>query len=628
MGQSASPVTALPPLPPGATLNSAQPSASTTALPPLPPGATLNTPSPAAAPADFTSNPNGEGVYQMLGAQGKINVPYSKVDLASQEGMSLSPADAPRYAKDIAADTQRNQQADQLAGQIDPHMGLERGAIKDALQMPNTVLGWLDSLSNKAQHAVEGPNAKPEASWKEGAENLENRVMPGITQPVHGAGEMTGAFASEMAQWLYGEGEAKAAYQALPMAQKLKKIAASVEFFEKHPAIAKVAAAGIRNGATAVGAGAQSLLHGASPSEAAENAAITGGLGAAVTGGLGIVAPRAAAALLPKVSAADQVSAKLDEMLNAIGPHVSKEDTGKAVRSVVDQLHDVATQKANEAYNPLKQPLGLPDNATRAEINTAAQDAAQPKKSSLVGADGKPMMTPGDGGAALDALQKADEAYAQSRQAINTALIKKIAKSDKPELAYQYIAKASLGDMRSLLPSLDEETRSAVARNVLSDVVNAGGAPENFNANAALKAFARLDKDGPKSNLLFGDGASQIKNNLQSIAEATATTTKRLQFSDAVKSIATQLSHAAFVGGVAGEATGVGYKAGGIAGMALTSAAYVPRVMRAVIENPKIAQNILFALDAGANPKNYAPLIAGLIANDTNNANDQQEPKP
>jgi hypothetical protein len=32
-----------------------------------------------------------------------------------------------------------------------------------------------------------------------------------------------------------------------------------------------------------------------------------------------------------------------------------------------------------------------------------------------------------------------------------------------------------------------------------------------------------------------------------------------------------------------------------------------------VRSNPAIAQNLLFAIDAGANPKNYGPLIATMI---------------
>jgi hypothetical protein len=59
-----------------------------------------------------------------------------------------------------------------------------------------------------------------------------------------------------------------------------------------------------------------------------------------------------------------------------------------------------------------------------------------------------------------------------------------------------------------------------------------------------------------------------------------------------------------------GEAGGafVGYRAG----KAVTYAAY-DRVVRAVVENPKIAQNLLFTIESGAKPERYGPFIGAMI---------------
>jgi hypothetical protein len=177
-----------------------------------------------------------------------------------------------------------------------------------------------------------------------------------------------------------------------------------------------------------------------------------------------------------------------------------------------------------------------------------------------------------------------------------------------------------MDDMQTVLGKLDEPTRQGVARNVLQDVVNAGGEPENFKANAALKAYRALDKDGEKSTLLFGDNAGKIRDNLQSIADMTDSPAKRVEFGQAVRQVATNLAHGAIVGGVAGEAMGGNYKAGAALGTALVGATYVSKVMRAVIANPKIGGFLTSAIRMGARPEVYGPMIAKMVQE----ANDQE----
>lgn len=53
------------------------------------------------AKSDITSNPNGEGTYKMVGAQGQtVSVPFSKVRGAQDQQFQVAPSDASRYQKD------------------------------------------------------------------------------------------------------------------------------------------------------------------------------------------------------------------------------------------------------------------------------------------------------------------------------------------------------------------------------------------------------------------------------------------------------------------------------------------------------------------------------------------------
>jgi hypothetical protein len=353
---------------------------------------------------------------------------------------------------------------------------------------------------------------------------------------------------------------------------------------------------------------------------AAESGVATAVAGPLLEGAAGKMAGRAAEAAeaaKPKPT----VDAQLNDILDSISPNkVSKQQTGTAVRGAVDKMNDVATQEANTAYNPLKEPLGLPPDATRAQIEAASKEAAQSKTGTVLDANGKPVVTPGDNGKASAALKAADTAYGQSRQMVTRKLVEKIAKSDRPELAHQFIAKASLDDLAAVLPKLDEGTRSAVARNVMQDVVNAGGDPANFNATAAIKAYRALDKDGTKTSLLFGDRAPEIRNNLQAIADATATPAKKVAFTKALRAVAHSMASTGMVGGAVSEVLGAGYAPGVVAGAAFTGATYLPDVLRAVAANPRIGRSLTFAIEAGARPEVYGPMIARMVQADHESA--------
>ena len=122
-------------------------------------------------------------------------------------------------------------------------------------------------------------------------------------------------------------------------------------------------------------------------------------------------------------------------------------------------------------------------------------------------------------------------------------------------------------------------------------------------------------------------------NTLFQVAELNRTGAARARFGVAVKPIAEWMNTAgrAFshlapiaIGGEIGSRTGAGWVAG--ATVAEAGALATKRVMNAILSNPKVAQNVIFAIESGARPENYAPLIGTMIQRmETARSRQQQE---
>jgi hypothetical protein len=139
-----------------------------------------------------------------------------------------------------------------------------------------------------------------------------------------------------------------------------------------------------------------------------------------------------------------------------------------------------------------------------------------------------------------------------------------------------------------------------------------------FDGGRLMNNLSRLERKlgRPAIDRVIGH---DTMDTLYRVAELNRTQTQRARFGAAVHAIAsTQAIHhltAASVGGIAGyrathswEGAALGAVTG--AGMEAGTRA----VMNAVLTNPQIARHLIFALDAGARPENYGPLIGGLIA--------------
>lgn len=244
-----------------------------------------------------------------------------------------------------------------------------KGVVKSAVQVPNTIAGWLDTIAAKEDPMMDRVNAAldnhapPTAPthMRQTLENFENKVAPGVANPIHGQAQETGGFVEQMGEFLYGEGEARAAFEALPMSKKLQAVAKASAFLEEHPVIAKGAAIALKQGAMGAGAGAQQLAHGATPAEAGETGLLAAGTGALLEGA-GATAKSAAERLAKPSVTADEIRAGTKDV-------------------VANRLNETnATRTATPAENAPTAPYKFRIQGTPTVDTTQGSIAQEPQK--------------------------------------------------------------------------------------------------------------------------------------------------------------------------------------------------------------------------------------------------------
>lgn len=155
-----------------------------------------------------------------------------------------------------------------------------------------------------------------------------------------------------------------------------------------------------------------------------------------------------------------------------------------------------------------------------------------------------------------------------------------------------------------------------------------------FNGTQLMSNLTKLQQTMGRGalNRLIGEGNA---NTLFQVAELNGTLAQRGKFGAAVTAVAKNLPvghlSAAGIGSVAGwrathswEGAAVGAAAGGALGIASS------RVVNAMLTNPKIAKQLIYAMDYGK-PENYGPFIASLIqklATDSSLERQRQEAQP
>lgn len=141
-----------------------------------------------------------------------------------------------------------------------------------------------------------------------------------------------------------------------------------------------------------------------------------------------------------------------------------------------------------------------------------------------------------------------------------------------------------------------------------------------FNGQMLMGNLDRLVTKFGRNTLDRVVGSDNM-NTLYQVAELNRTGAARAKFGAAVKAVADSPAMrvgahfgAAAVGGALGHTAGIGYGLGAAAGEGTMLASMATkRVMDTVLSNPRIAQNLIFAIKSGARESNYAPLIGGMI---------------
>lgn len=119
-------------------------------------------------------------------------------------------------------------------------------------------------------------------------DSLVDKHAPDLKGEPTGFLQKTGAFMEQAAEYAFGEGEARASFEALPAAEQLKKLQPVMAFLEKHPTIARYVKAGkdaLKTGTINAATGtAQAAAHGASAEDAIKEGLETGITAGAVHG--------------------------------------------------------------------------------------------------------------------------------------------------------------------------------------------------------------------------------------------------------------------------------------------------------------------------------------------------------
>jgi hypothetical protein len=489
----------------------------------------------------------------------------------------------------------------------DVYTGVTHGLAKTAMGV--TKLDPSVPVIPQAQTAAAEPNANPAQT---GGEFMENAL-----------------------EFLMGD----EALKGLSYADKLKQIVPALKSLEKFPVMQKALGAAMRTGAVS---GGQTAVKTGGDVPATIEAAGTG----AVTGG---VLEGGAAKLGEAIAHASPVESEVGGQKFTtprpaeVPPGVQKVQT--AGKQVIAQSAQSAAEKNLQAFGDDTRPLNNqgsgganPKVITRPPITdvpaavarvSSFGDAADEVEKSAKGAyDNLNQATGGKFSEVRDNFTQArKDAYKAGSVSERDAAQLRLdnATSAMRQLFDDSGGKVSQQDWKDANTAW---TNSKTLRQVHDAVestfdTDAGfsqrsGTYRGFNGNMLRQRLNRLTQTigEPELNRVVG---RDNMDNLRKVAELTRTNADRAKFGAAVQKVGGWLareSTAAGAGALVGHFTGLGGLGGAVGGEAAYMAAR--KVMQAVATNPKVGQQLTFAVESGARPEYFAPIIGQMIR-------DQQE---
>lgn len=540
----------------------------------------------------------------------------------------------------------------------DPYAQMVTGAVKGGMQ---TVGGALHVLSDPGTDTT--PNAqkapwdlsrdefhmKQAADWMKQHSNTEG-FYQGLGNVGENIAELLGT--DGLGEVAGGAKTEAAAGKVAGVAEDLAERAKTASFLNKNPKIAQLVAYGIHAAHAAMQSGGQTFVKTGGDVDAATRAAALGGAASGVIEPLADVAKAGVKALTPEVQMIEGLPVPVKKTTpiaptpaQAAGAEAYTNTAREAVRPHLQALNDASpnphmTWDIDDAGNFTQPEAGkvLPKVDVDATLNkvhdfTSASDQLTQANNAI-----------------YDSL---DQATGGKFRELNGEVqaAKKLAYDGGPEAQAMYANK--LKQMQDLMDkgmggNVTPEAMSAVKAAwrqsyILSDAGNAldkslDGLPGESNVSMQQRGINGKKLDSGLQRLVQRHGLETVKaalgpgrlENLQTIADATKTNAQRLNFNRGLHEVAR------FVGGAAGAKAGSalsggsweGTMAGAATGAAVGAKAHaaLARTLEAVRMNPKVGQNLVFAIESGADPKNYGPFIGAMITK-AESENQEEEPR-
>lgn len=615
-----------------------------------------STPAPATpGPIDFTANPNSEGTYLMSGPQGKVQVPYSKVEGARAAGFHPDVHDETRYMNDYVADPNGKLAHKALyRALLDPNMQAVEGVGAEGMR---TVGGLLNILANGREQALEDQRnyqAKHNPALASQGTQTEDPVVrhtraaaefmnrnsetDGFWQHLGGFGENILELMGPEALGALGKGAeaakgaeagtalAKGAQKGTELAKTSTELGKSMgaaekyaqaakvsQVLEKYPRIKSLVTMGLAAAAKASAEmGVQTYVKTGGDAGAATHAAELG----AATGAIPVAAAGAKAGVeglmpeirnvegvevpVPRETAAKPTPAQVSgaeaygrTAQGAAVPHLAAVGAPQEfIDRALSTMHDFtgASQRLSDMNEQLYTTL---DQATGGEFRQLNREVQKAQKDSFFGGP------------------EAKAVYENKLAQMNDLLQKGTNGQVPPErlqaIKQSWRASYMLSDFGNVLDrSLDglpgESTVSMEQRGINGRKLQSG----------IDTLVRRYGVDTVRQTL----GPGRLEN-LQAIAAATKTNVGRANFNRGISEVVHYLG--AGLGAVVGEKLSGGNWMMGAAGAAVGAGAAraglrgTEAVMNAVRTNPNIGRNLLFAIDSGARPERYGPMIGAMV---------------
>lgn len=550
-----------------------------------------------------------------------VQIPYSKVKTAGPSGYRFSnQGELARYAKDHAADP-----VDETA--IDRYMD-----NTPWWDMPGHALNLLAGAGTGVMKTFTGMDREQMGHGKGG--EIEQNMKLAAATPTKGIAAGLGEVGENVGEFFTGEELLGMVSRGLQGAQKLKAATQLAQTLEQHPVIAKLVKIGqnaVRQGAIG---GAQTLAKTGDP-----GAALTSGIETAGVGGAFEAAGTGAAAGLRKLSpvvdsgaaAAEEYAA---EARAAARPHL--ENVSSAIATGVTERARNIAQQAGEA-------LGSPELKARAasmkvpkldvdgvlnhvhdftgaadrlaDVNNAAYDTIDRLT------NGQFRIVNGEVSAAQKAAWRGgadqDKAYKEALSKMDDLLAKTKGISPETMQAVKQGWRASY-QLRDVGDIWDRALNGVPGASEVSQ------GQRGVNGNMLMNGLQRAVRDTGRPQLETTLGPGRLEN-LERIARLNQTVAQRQVFNRGVGEVARYLP--IYLGGKIGHEIGgfPGEIGGVLLGGAVKPAAEA--VLNAIKANPKFGNYLTYAIESGADPKKYGPLLATMIqqANTEASRHDQQQ---